>query len=159
MNLPPFLKGATLMLSKLQPDLSARPHRLVVERMMRASSPELYAAWTDQFDSWFAAPGETLMAPTPDRPFFFYNRHDWGRDPHYGRFLALEENRLIEMTWVTGKAGTGGTETVLRIELTPTGNGTHLRLTHSGFDEPEARDRHEQAWPEALETLDETLGQ
>ncbi len=63
------------------------------------------------------------------------------------------------MTWVTGKAGTGGAETVLRVELTETGGGIHLKLTHSGFDDVEARDRHDAAWPEALETLDEVLGQ
>jgi len=124
---------------------------------MRASAPALYLAWTSRFDAWFAEPGETLMTPEPGRPFFFYNRHDWGRDPHYGRFLRLEENSLVEMTWLTGKAGTGGAETVLRIELAEMDDGTHLTLTHSGFDDADARDRHEAAWPEALETLDEIL--
>ena len=145
------------MVRTLQPDLSGRPHRLVVDRVMRASPRTLYAAWTDRFDSWFAEPGETLMSPATDRAFFFYNRRDRGREPHYGRFLRLEEDALVEMTWVTGKAGTGGTETLLLIELTAMSEGTHLRLTHSGFDEPDARDRHEQAWPEALEILDEML--
>ncbi|MBI1236802.1 MAG: SRPBCC domain-containing protein [Alphaproteobacteria bacterium] len=145
------------MPSKLQPDLSGRPHRLTVERMMRASAPALYAAWTAELDSWFAEPGETIIPAQADRAYFFYNRHDWGRDPHYGRFLALEQNRLIEMTWLTGRAGTAGAETVLRIELTPQAQGTHLKLTHSGFYDTDARDRHEQGWSEALEILETAI--
>lgn len=145
------------MPAPLRPDLSARPHGLTVERVMRAGAPALYAAWTDTFDSWFGQPGETLMTAEVNRPFFFYNRHDWGRDAHYGRFLALEENRLVEMTWLTGGPGTGGAETVLRIELTPHKDGTHLKLTHTGFYDAAARDAHEKAWPEALDILDATL--
>jgi len=79
------------------------------------------------------------MVPEPGRPFFFYNRDDWGRHPHYGRFLDAKKNQLIEMTWMTG-------------------NGTtEVRLTHSGFVSENSCDGHQENWPLALKILDEAL--
>jgi uncharacterized protein YndB with AHSA1/START domain len=140
------------------PDLSSRPHTLTIEREMRASPAALYDAWTRTFDSWFAQPGEMIMEPVINQPYFFYNRHDWGRHAHHGRFLTLEKDRKVVLTWVSGKGGTFGAETVLTIELTPQGSGTRLRLTHAGFDEEQHRDAHAEAWPEGLVTLDQALG-
>jgi uncharacterized protein YndB with AHSA1/START domain len=106
---------------------------------------------------WFAQPGETMMHPEIDRPFFFYNRHDWGRHAHYGRFLELVPDKLVVMTWVTGKDATFGAETVVRVELTPVKEGTLVRLTHSGFDDAQACKGHEEQWPSGLETLEDCL--
>ena len=97
------------------------------------------------------------MTPEVDVPFFFYNRYDWGRHPHYGRFLALKPAELVELAWVTGENGTEGAETVIRVELTPRDDGTHLRLTHSGFPHEASRKGHAENWPEALEILDQAL--
>jgi len=145
------------MRTKFEPDLSKRPHKMTVERQMDASDSELYEAWTKRFDRWFAHPGELVMTPEVDTPYFFYNRHDWGRHAHYGRFIELEKNRLVEMTWVTPKPGTCGVETVLRIELKPNEKGTLLKLTHSGFEDEESCKGHVDNWPEGLEILDKAL--
>ena len=104
------------MRSKCEPDNSARPLTMTVERLMKADASDIYQAWTQKFDSWFAQPGELLMTPEVDKPFFFYNRKDWGRHPHYGRFLELKKDELVEMAWVTGEGGTGGAETVILLQ-------------------------------------------
>lgn len=141
----------------LIPDLSSRPNSMTLEHQMKADAGSIYDAWTRDFDLWFAEPGELIMSPDVNRPFFFYNRHDWGRHAHYGRFIALEKDRLVEMTWLTGKGGTFGAETVIRIVLVPQDGGTLLRMTHSGFEDAAAAKAHQDNWPLALEELDRNL--
>ena len=143
-----------------RPDLSERPLETSCTRIVHASANEGYAAWTERFDRWFAQPGTLEMVPEPGRPYFFYNRFEWGRHPHYGRFLELKKDELVEMTWLTGNGtavGTEGAETVLRIELTARDDGTEVRLTHSGFVSDSSRAGHAENWPLALEILDAAL--
>ncbi len=80
------------------------------------------------------------------------------RHPHYGRFLRLEPNALVSLTWVTGAGGTAGAETTLTVQLDGiAGDGTRVTLTHEGFATPDARDGHEKAWRMILAHLDTTL--
>ena len=141
----------------VEPDLSSRPFQLTVERKMAASPAAVFRAWTEQFDLWFAASGTVSMNAEVDAPFFFEARFDGQRDPHYGRFLRLVPDRLVELTWLTGATGTKGAETVLTVELTPVDGGTHLKLVHAGFPDEETKDGHAQAWPVGLAHLDECL--
>ena len=138
------------------PDLSSYPHSMTLELQMKADAASIYDAWTRDFDLWFAQPGELIMTPEINRPFFFYNRHDWGRHAHYGRFIKLEKDQSIEMTWLT-ELGTHGAESVIRIELVPRNGGTFFKMTHSGFESEAAARAHKDNWPLALEELDQRL--
>ena len=97
------------------------------------------------------------MEAVPDKPYWFNVVQEGERYAHYGRYLRVESGRLIEQTWVTGRNGTDGAETVVRVELTPSEAGTELRLTHGGFYDEASSRRHRDSWPQILEHLDATL--
>jgi len=141
------------------PDISTRPYDLQVERVFATTPAVLYEAWTTGFERWFAAPGSVLMRPEVNAVFFFETEFKSEgqptaqRHPHYGRFLRLIDDRLVELTWVTGAGGTDGAETIVTVELQPIGRTTRLSLKHAGFASETARDRHRQAWPLVLAQL------
>jgi uncharacterized protein YndB with AHSA1/START domain len=139
------------------PDLSGRPFTLAVDREMQSPPDVLYRAWTEQIDRWFAAPATAIMTPQINTAFFWETHFQGRRHPHYGRFLRLEPDRLIELTWVTGAQGTKGAETVVTVELMPRGTGSHLRLTHGGFLDEPSMAQHRDAWPLVLAQLDEQM--
>lgn len=146
-----------LAVVNIDPELSKRPHKLIVERTLKVSPDVVYRAWTEQFDRWFAEPGTVLMRGEVNAPFFFETRFEGQRHPHYGRFLKLIPDKLIELTWVTGNPGTQGAETVITLELSSQDDGTRVKLTHAGFPDAKTRDGHEQAWPMAFAILDEKM--
>jgi len=137
------------------PDLSRRRHSCRAERRMKASPDALFLAWTQQFDRWFAAPGSVVMTGAEGSVFFFETEFQGTRHPHYGRFLRVRENRLVQLTWLS--SGTQGAETVVTVKLTPDKKGTRLQLIHAGFPDAESKSRHQEAWPMVLEQLDQRI--
>jgi uncharacterized protein YndB with AHSA1/START domain len=140
-----------------QPDLSSRPHDSHAERLTSLSPVRLYRAWTQEWGVWFAKPETVVMDPQPGQPWFFEVEFQGNRHPHYGRFIRLHPGKLVEMTWVTGKGGTEGAETLLTVEFAPENNGTRVKLSHRGFPHSKAAAENQAAWPLVLEQQEKRL--
>jgi uncharacterized glyoxalase superfamily protein PhnB/uncharacterized protein YndB with AHSA1/START domain len=131
-------------------------HRLTATHSFALPPATLYRAWTTGWDQWFAASDSLRAHAEEGAPFFFeaVEHFDDGRPglrhPHYGRFLTLEPDTLVALTWVTGALGTNGAETIVTVRLAAVEGGTDVELTHEGFDTNETRDRHATAWPLVL---------
>ena len=108
------------------------------QRLMKASGPVLYKAWTEGFGTWFAIPESVIMRPEVDSAFFFETQYEGERHPHYGRFLQLERDHLVSLTWLN--AALNGAETIVTVRLEPKGSGTLLHLRHAGFPNEKFRD-------------------
>ena len=141
----------------MSPDLSDRPFELVVETTVPLAPEVIYHAWTRAFDSWFAVEGSLIMSGKEGSTWFFETEMDGMRHPHYGRFLRLIPNELVETTWMTGNPGTLGAETVVTLEISTVDEGSNLRLRHAGFYDEVTRDGHEEAWPMVFEHMTRQL--
>lgn len=130
---------------------------LVVERAAEATPAELFAAWTTRWDEWFALKGTVAMRAVVNEPYRFQSDGGDGRQyPHYGRFLQIEPDRLVELAWVS--VATRGIETVVKVEFTAIdATHTQVRLAHDGFCDEALAKGHEAAWPEILEHLEGCL--
>jgi uncharacterized protein YndB with AHSA1/START domain len=130
--------------------------RADVEQVMKAGATAICQAWTQGFDTWFATPG-TLVMGGIGQPFYFDVAFEGQHHPHYGRLLAVDPDRMVELAWLTGRGGTDGAETRVRVELSPTPDGTHLTLAHTGFYTEAAARAAQDSWPHVLAHLDEAL--
>ena len=72
----------------------------------------------------------------------------------HGEILEWDAPRLLVYTWIGNWHDDPKSSTIVRWELTPTDNGTHVRVTHSGLNNlPVARKDYRGGWPEVVEML------
>jgi uncharacterized protein YndB with AHSA1/START domain len=117
------------------------------ERLYDATPAELWTAITDpeQLRGWLAHASRWNLVPGEEWQIHF----DDGAAG--GRVVAVEEGRLLELTWVED-----GSESLLRLEVAPAGTGTLLVLQHSQLT-GDRRIGFGAGWQSHLEALDVQL--
>ncbi len=77
---------------------------------------------------------------------------------HHGEVLEVEPPRVLAYTWFANWHEDPLHRTAVRWELTPTPNGTHVKVTHSGLAQlPSAATGYSQGWPGLLQDLKKFL--
>lgn len=67
-----------------------------------------------------------------------------------GEYVAVEAPRRLVFTW---RWDGEPDETLVTVELTPTGAGTELVLVHERFTDDAQRDEHAKGWSDCLDRL------
>jgi uncharacterized protein YndB with AHSA1/START domain len=76
----------------------------------------------------------------------------------HGEVLEYVPPRLLVWSWIANWHAHPAHPTVVRWELTPTGNGTRVRVTHIGLtQEPVSRKDYKSGWQGVLRLLHEFL--
>jgi uncharacterized protein YndB with AHSA1/START domain len=72
-----------------------------------------------------------------------------------GEFLEVDPPRRLVHTWGwEGEGSVSPGSTTVEYELTPEGDGTRLRFTHSGLGSEEAKASHSHGWDHYFERLE-----
>jgi uncharacterized protein YndB with AHSA1/START domain len=71
-----------------------------------------------------------------------------------GEVLEFDPPRVLAYTWIANWHDDKTRRTIVRWELTPAKDGTHVKVTHSGLaQEPAARKDYSGGWPGVVEKL------
>jgi uncharacterized protein YndB with AHSA1/START domain len=124
----------------------------VVEREVRiAARPEVvFEFFTDAAKMLRWKGVDAMLDP---RPGGVYRVNVTGRDIAVGEFVAIEEPHRIVFTWGWENSPIPPGSTTVEVTLTPDGDGTLLRLRHSGLFTEDARSQHAMGWEHFLDRL------
>jgi uncharacterized protein YndB with AHSA1/START domain len=131
--------------------------RITVPRRIEASPEEVFAAWAEPelFRRWFE-PHRAIFRPAAVDELWYWEADHAGRLwAHYCRYVRVERPRLLEFTWMS--EATRGLESRVTVEISPSGDGTELVLTHSGLPDDEMGRGHEDGWKGIIGTLGEKI--
>ena len=133
---------------------------LVIDRVLNAPPDRVFAAWTDtaQLAEWYGPEGMKAEIFANDLTvggqYSLVMKSAEGEYHLSGEYEEIEPPRKLVFTW---KWKTSDETTRVTIELRPQGDGTHLRLTHTGFAEAEQASSHNQGWSSSLNDLERYL--
>jgi uncharacterized protein YndB with AHSA1/START domain len=131
-------------------DISAESRSVVVEREVPFPPEKIWRALTQPhlIEEWLM---KNDFMPVADHRFTL--RGDWGSVDC--QVLTLEPNKTLSYAW-----GAMGLASVVTWTLTPTNDGTRLRLEHSGF-RPEQEQAYQGAkygWKKFFASLERVVG-
>jgi uncharacterized protein YndB with AHSA1/START domain len=122
-----------------------------IERRIEAPREEVFVYLTDpdKYTRWMG-----MAAELDPRPGGFY-RVRMNRDTvALGEYVAVEPPSRVVFTWGwEGDAAVPPGSTTVEITLRDEGEGTILRLRHSGFTTDEAAASHREGWAMYVERL------
>lgn len=139
---------------------------LRIQRSFEVGPAQLYSCFTqaEHLGEWFGPKGVSCRNVEVDaRVGGIYQLEMVNPDGSTigltGKFLQLEEPKLIQMTWrwLRQEETEPGAETLVTIHLSPQGTGTVLKLKHERFAEISERDNHESGWSSSLDCLEEQV--
>ncbi len=142
---------------------------VILDATYDSSVDRLFRAWTEpeQLIKWFGREPNSLASVEIDlfvggRVCFEFKSDQRKRSAIEGRYLRIEENRLLEFSWThileseeEGIVASG--ESTVTIQFEPLGDRTRLTLTHQGIVESGVREGVGTGWSQSLSRLMKVL--
>lgn len=148
---------------KMTPDIG-NDLQLVIERTFDAPRDLVFQAWTDKehMVKWWGPAGFTI--PLCEIDFREGGRYRaCMREPDgtdhiiTGVYQEINAPEKLVFTWAWEEDGVPGHEMLVSVDFAADGDKTHLTLTHTGFENEESREGHNQGWCSSFECLTEIL--
>jgi uncharacterized protein YndB with AHSA1/START domain len=130
---------------------------LIVEQRLAAKPATIFAYLTDprKFTEWMG-----IGAEIDPRPGGAYRINVDNEHFAAGQYLVIDAPRRIVMTWGwEGSDEVGPGSTTVEITLEPDGQGTLLRLRHTGLETEQQRIDHRNGWSSYTGRLKEAVAQ
>jgi len=164
-----------------EPGMTPEQDSVAAEVKIAAPPERVFQALTDQqqlFTWWGSEPSNDLtvfdMDPRPGGRYRYSCKPKRGVDHGavaeqlratgaqsfdcHGEILEMDPPRLLVWSWLANWHEHPNHPTIVRWELTPTKNGTHIRVTHRGLaQEPECREDYGSGWQGVLQLLNNHL--
>jgi len=137
---------------------------LKIERTFDAPRDLVFQAWTekDHMIKWWGPAGFTIPRCEIDlREGGRYRttmREPDGTDHIVaGVYREISPPEKLAFTWAWEENGVPGHEMLVTVDFEEDGDKTRLTLTHTGFENEESREGHNQGWCSSFECLTEIL--
>jgi uncharacterized protein YndB with AHSA1/START domain len=145
------------------PTPTSTPLTLTLHRHIAAPPERVFDLWTQdpaRPENFWGPPGFTLvrreatLAPG-GRWLIEMRAPDGTLMRNGGEYRAIERPGYLEMThaWLDEAGQRASPETVVRIRLSASGNGTDMHFEQTGFESVAERDGHGVGWGQAFDAL------
>ena len=139
-------------------------HVLEIQRTFQASPEAVFRAWTqaEALTKWLAPSDEFRtkvleLNPKKGGNYRIEMLHpDGSTHVVAGTYTVVEAPRTLAFTW-QWQTKEGDPETLVTIELRPSGKATELTLRHERFADAEAKAKHNEGWIGCLSRLEGAL--
>lgn len=138
---------------------------LRITRVIKAPRQRVFDAFTksEQLRRWWGPENHDANVLELDvRPGGAYriemtSRASGGMHVLVGTYIDVSPPERLSFTWAWSQGDTPGPETRVELEFHDVGEGTELRLVHSGLPNEHARAMHEEGWESTLRSLETYL--
>ena len=140
--------------------MTTHSNSLEISRLIPASRPEVFAAWTvhDRMN-WYCPEDMILVSASADvRVGGSFRASMQGGDgavhTYYETYLKIAPTKRLVFTHQWEGESAGPTETRVTVELADQDGGTMVTLKQEGFEDPQAAKDHEVGWASTLRNLE-----
>ena len=140
---------------------------LRLNRTFKARRDRVFQAFTDarRLQKWWGPKGMSVpvceLEPVPGGAWRTTMRGEDGKEYTVsGVYREIDAPARLVFTWAwTQDDGRRGHETLVTLEFMDQGEETELVLTQEGFQDEDARDKHQGGWSSSFDCLGDALAQ